>query len=128
MQNATWEDWERWRERENGGEQDGDSRTVYMSNAGFTALIFAFVSVGGVVQGVRANNSSTAAMERRDQVHKEASLEYNRTKRATMTTGDRNERIQSFLEHRNANLGGEPSYVRLLPPAENCAPDSVRKQ
>ncbi|RAR14220.1 chaperone j-domain-containing protein [Stemphylium lycopersici] len=126
--NATWEDWERWH-YENSGGKDSDARTVQMSNFTFMALIFAFVSIGGVVQGTRFSTFNNSVIERRDQIHREASMEYSRSRNATMSaSGDRDERIRTFLEHRESTIVGEHSYQRLLPPADNCSPDEVRRQ
>ncbi|KAF2675918.1 hypothetical protein K458DRAFT_323454 [Lentithecium fluviatile CBS 122367] len=125
IHNATWEDWERWYRRESGSQ--GEPRDMYMTNFAFVALIFSIVSLGGIMQGTRANMMTSSVMEHRDKIHKEASLELQRSKHATMS-GDRNERIRTFLEHREAVNSGEYAYQRLLPPAETCAPDTaVRK-
>lgn len=126
MMNATWEDWERWYDREYGREQQ-NTRDLYMSNFSFIGLIFALVTLGGVMQGTRANMMTSSAMEHRDKVHNEASKQLARSKRATMS-GDRNERIKTFLEHREAVLAGEDAYQRILPPSVVCVPDTVRKQ
>jgi curved DNA-binding protein CbpA len=124
--NATWEDWERWRhENEGGAEHDG--RTIQLSNFAFMSLIFAFVSIGGVVQGTRFSTFNNSVIERRDQIHREASTTLRRSHNSTMS-GDRDERIRTFLDHREAQLAGEASYQRLLPPAETCAPDTARRQ
>lgn len=89
--NATWEDWERWH-YENGGGGKDDARTIQMSNFTFMALIFAFVSIGGVVQGTRFNTFNNSVIERRDQIHREASMEYRRSRNATLSaSGDRDE-------------------------------------
>lgn len=126
--NATWEDWERWH-CENDGNHNADDRTVQMSNFTFMALIFAFISIGGVVQGTRFSTFNNSAIERRDQIHREASIEYRRSKNATLSaSGDRDERIRTFLEHRESTVAGEQSYQRLLPPAHACSPDQVRRQ
>jgi curved DNA-binding protein CbpA len=124
--NATWEDWERWR-HENEGGPGPDARTIQMSNFAFLSLIFAFVTVGGVVQGTRFSTFNSSVIERRDQIHREASTTLQRSKNASIS-GDREERIRTFLDHREAQLAGEASYQRLLPPAETCAPDAVRRQ
>jgi hypothetical protein len=123
--NATWEDWERWY-GENDPEHQGKERAIQMSNFTFMSLLFAFVAIGGVMQGTRFNGFHNSVVERRDQVHREASSVYQRSRHATMS-GDRDERIRTFLEHREANLAGEESYHRLLPPSENCAPNEVRR-
>ncbi|KAI8939330.1 hypothetical protein NX059_003121 [Plenodomus lindquistii] len=127
--NATWEDWERWHHENDGTAHDSDAaRTVQMSNFTFMALIFAFVSVGGVIQGTRFSTFNNSVIERREQIHREASVELRRSQHATMS-GDRDERIRTFLEHRTSNLEGmERSYQRLLPPADTCSPDTVRRR
>ena len=124
--NATWEDWERWYgENHEGGEQK--ERAIQMSNFTFMSLLFAFVAIGGVMQGTRFSGFHNSVVERRDQVHREASSVYQRSRHATMS-GDRDERIRTFLEHREANLAGEESYHRLLPPSDNCSPNEMRRQ
>lgn len=124
--NATWEDWEQWR-HENEGNAEANGRTIQLSNFAFMSLIFAFVSIGGVVQGTRFSTFNSSVIERRDQIHREASTMLQRSKNATIS-GDREERIRTFLDHRESQLAGEASYQRLLPPAETCAPDTARKQ
>ncbi|KAI0588027.1 DnaJ DnaJ-class molecular chaperone with C-terminal Zn finger domain [Pyrenophora tritici-repentis] len=128
--NATWEDWERWHYENDGGNHAADDdRTVQMSNFTFMALIFAFISIGGVVQGTRFSTFNNSAIERRDQIHREASMEYRRSKNATLSaSGDRDERIRTFLEHRDSTIMGEQCYQRLLPPADACSPEQVRRQ
>ncbi|KAH7558155.1 hypothetical protein BM1_05427 [Bipolaris maydis] len=126
--NATWEDWERWH-HENSGAKDSDARTIQMSNFTFMALLFAFVSIGGVVQGTRFTSFNNSVIERRDQIHREASIEYRRSRNATLSaSGNRDERIRTFLEHRESTIVGEQSYQRLLPPVDTCSPDQVRRQ
>jgi curved DNA-binding protein CbpA len=125
--NATWEDWERWRQNEGEGGTGNDGRTIQLSNFAFMSLIFAFVSIGGVVQGTRFSTFNSSVIERRDQVHREASTTLLRSKNATIS-GDREERIRTFLDHRESQLAGEASYQRLLPPAETCAPESARRR
>ncbi|KAL6709503.1 J domain-containing protein 1 [Coniothyrium glycines] len=124
--NATWEDWERWHQ-ENDGAKDQSERTLQMSNFAFISLLFAFVTIGGVVQGTRFSTFNNSVIERRDQIHRDASIEYRRSRNATLH-GDRDERIRTFLEHREANIGGEQAYQRLLPPSEACSSDNMRRQ
>lgn len=126
LHNATWEDWERWHRR-NDPKDDADGRTVYMSNFGFMSFILFVVSLGSIVQGARANAMSSSVMEQREKVHKEASLQLARSQRATRMTGDKDERVRSFLEHREATLAGQASYQRLLPPGETCGPKNMTK-
>lgn len=126
--NATWEDWERWHHENSGsGEESDGPRTVQMSTFTFVALVLAFVSIGGVLQGTRFTTFNNSVLERREQIHREASMELRRSQHATMGA-DRQERIRTFLEHRMSTIDGERSYHRLLPPADNCSPDTVRRQ
>lgn len=124
--NATWEDWERWYSENDPSHPKGE-RAIQMSNFTFMSLIFAFVAIGGVMQGTRFSGFHNSVVERRDEVHREASSVYQRSRHATMS-GDRDERIRTFLEHREANLAGEESYHRVLPPNENCTPNEIRRQ
>lgn len=125
--NATWEDWERWHGENGGSSHESDApRTVQMSNFTFIALILAFVSVGGVVQSTRFTTFNNSVIERREQIHREASIELRRSQHATMA-GDREERIRAFLEHRTSTIEGDRSYQRLLPPSQTCSPDPVRR-
>jgi curved DNA-binding protein CbpA len=124
--NATWEDWERWR-HENEGGAEPDARTIQMSNFAFMTLLFAFVGIGGVVQGTRFTTFNSSVIERREQIHREASTTLLRSHNASLS-GDRDERIRTFLDHREAQLAGEVSYQRLLPPAESCASDAATRQ
>jgi hypothetical protein len=128
MYNATWEDWEKWYEDEYGKSRQDDVRAMYATNFGYMSLIFALVTIGGVMQGTRASMLSSSVLEQRDRVNKETSIELMRAKRASLSTGDRDERIKTFLEHREATNAGEEAYHRLLPPSETCLPDTVRRQ
>ncbi|OCK74749.1 hypothetical protein K432DRAFT_386624 [Lepidopterella palustris CBS 459.81] len=125
MYNATWEDWERWYSRD---KSSGPQTPVYFSNAAFISLIFALAAIGGVGQATRANTFSSTALEYADKVHMEASRELMRARHATRMTMDRDERIESFLRHREAVLSGEEAYQRLLPEPERCAPEDVRRR
>ncbi|CBX98328.1 predicted protein [Plenodomus lingam JN3] len=98
-----------------------------MSTFTFVALVLAFVSIGGVLQGTRFTTFNNSVLERREQIHREASMELRRSQHATMGA-DRQERIRTFLEHRMSTIDGERSYHRLLPPADNCSPDTHERE
>ncbi|KAH8727236.1 hypothetical protein GQ44DRAFT_704706 [Phaeosphaeriaceae sp. PMI808] len=123
--NATWEDWERWR-HENDQGSDSDARTIQLSNFAFVSLIFVLVTIGGVVQGTRFTSFNNSVIEQRDQNHREASTTLRRSQHATMS-GDRDERIRAFLGHREAQVVGDVSYQRLIPPAGTSALDPTQR-
>lgn len=100
MQNATWEDWERWHARQNGEPQ----QPVFVSNGTFVAMLMLFVALGGIGQATRAGNFGSRIIEHRETLHSNASKELRLAREAAARSGDRNERIQSFLRHREANL------------------------
>ena len=126
--NATWEDWERWYDREYGRERRHDSAaTMQFSNFGFLSIIVALVSLGGVMQGTRASVISDSVWERAERVNKESSLELQKSRRATMS-GDRDERIETFVRHREAVHAGDDAYHRLLPPSDPCLADPFSKK
>ena len=124
--NATWEDWERWR-HETDGTKAAEAPAVEMSNFAFISLILAFLSLGGVVQKTRLTTFSSSAIEKRDQIHREASIELRRTQDAS-TSGNRDGRIQTFVEHRESNITGDGPYERLIPPAENSPSDNISRE
>lgn len=127
MRNATWEDWEQWYDKEYGRKKNAPPE-FYLSNFTFLSIVVSLVAVGSVMQSRRASAFSSSVMEHRDKMHKEASVELARSKRATVMTGDRNERIQTFLRHREAVHGGEEALQRVLPPPETCGADAIKKQ
>jgi len=128
--NATWEDWERWYAENTPGRQAPDHdgpRPIPLSNLTLIALLIAFVSIGGVAQGTRLTTFHASALERREQMHREATLELRRSHHATLA-GDRHERIRTFVQHRDSNLVGEQNDQRILPPAPPCASDTLRRR
>src|SRR5262249_52867659 len=74
MQNATWEDWERFYQHSNsGGAAHGQQTPIWMSNGAFVALIMMVAALGGVGQATRAGNYAQTLVDQRDRVHNEAS-------------------------------------------------------
>jgi hypothetical protein len=56
-QNATWEDWERWYQRDEKAKQ----QPTYFSNGTFLSLIIIFAALGGIGQATRAEKRSIAS-------------------------------------------------------------------
>lgn len=123
-QNATWEDWERWYQRDAKGKQE----PTYVSNIAFVSLIVIFAALGGIGQATRVGNYSVSALEQRDALHDNMSKELNRRRKVSNTYGSRDERIRQFLRQRDP-LGyladpHEP-YVKLLSSGESNQERSI---
>ncbi|CAK7199780.1 J domain-containing protein 1 [Sporothrix eucalyptigena] len=106
--NATWEDWERWRQ-ENGGGASGDGANAkqaeqFMSNGGFAVVVLIMVCIGGWGQMARATSHGASILEMRDQNHKAISntLRDRQTQDAPLS---RQDRVGSFLERREGWSG-----------------------
>lgn len=127
--NATWEDWERWHERNNPKEKQ---EPQFVSNGAFVSLIVMFAVLGGVGQATRVGNFSMTFVEQRDALHKNISSDLNRRRKETTTLwGTREERIDNFLRHRapvSLYEELENGQRKLLPPPELCSSDQVKRR
>ncbi|EOD50122.1 putative domain containing protein [Neofusicoccum parvum UCRNP2] len=119
--NATWEDWERWYNRD----QKSEQHPIFLSNGAFVGLVVLAAVLGGYGQATRAGQWGNTMVEQRDIVHAETSRELRRVRQAAMACGDREERIQSFLRHRDAATRSEEEYRRLLPFKDVCGSENV---
>ena len=127
-QNATWEDWERWYQRDS----EGPQKPRYVSNSAFVALIVMFAALGGVGQATRVGHYSMNFIEQRDALHNDISKDLMRRRKETTTGfGSREERIHQFLKQRDPYGYGvtdprEESYRRLLPSPEVCSSEDIK--
>lgn len=127
-QNATWEDWEKWYQRDAKGPQE----PRYTSNSAFVGLIMVFAAIGGIGQATRAGNYGMRFIEERDALHSTMSKDLmRRRKEATTMYGSRQERIDTFLKQRDPEGYGlsdprEESYRRLLPAPEICSSEDIK--
>ncbi|KAI9787037.1 MAG: hypothetical protein M1835_002883 [Candelina submexicana] len=127
-QNATWEDWERWYQRDAKGRPQ---EPQYFSNAAFISLIVVFAAFGGIGQAKRVGTHSMNFIEQRDQIHDTASRELARARRDPTEPENRDERIQCFLKMRDPVGYGvvdqhEEGYRRLLPEPEVCSSVDIK--
>ena len=100
-QNATWEDWERWYQRDTKRPQ----QPLFFANGAFVSLIVMLAALGGVGQATRVGNYSMSFLEEVDRHHDETSKDLIRRRRETTTAyGHRDERIESFLRMRDPSL------------------------
>ena len=127
-QNATWEDWERWYQRDAKGQQE----PRYTSNSAFVSLIVIFAALGGIGQATRVGNYSMTFIEQRDALHDKVSKDLIRRRNETNAFGNREERIQDFLRQRDpvgygvTDAHGE-NHRKLLPP-DICSSEDVKER
>lgn len=127
-QNATWEDWERWYQRDAKGPQE----PRFVSNGAFVGIIVLFATLGGVGQATRVGNYSMSFLEQRDALHDSVSKDLiRRRKEATNIFNSKEERIQSFLKQRDPAGYGvtdprEESYRKLMPTPELCSREDIK--
>lgn len=120
--NATWEDWERWRD-----ESDGDKRErqhpVYMSNGLFVASLAVFVVIGSWSQATRAGSNSARLIEMREinSSHISEDMWRKRQEKAFLT---REDRVESFLRQREGWGHGAMNESHL---PKDCKPESTPK-
>lgn len=94
--NATWEDWERWRAERNGSAKQSP---LYMSNGFFVAVLAVLVVLGSWGQATRAGSHSEHLVEMRAHKHHDISEDmWRRKKEKALLT--REDRIQNFLSQR----------------------------
>lgn len=115
-QNATWEDWERWYQRDEAGHQE----PAFASNGAFVGLILLLASIGGIAHAARAGNYSMHFIETQDARHANIARELDRMRRETTTAfPNKEERVHHFLKQR-AQYGvtdpREEKHRRSLPP------------
>ena len=63
--NATWEDWQRWYQRQEGEKQ----APVFVENGAFVSAVITIAVLGGVVETIRAQGFSTALNQHQDRLH-----------------------------------------------------------
>ncbi|KAK3321864.1 hypothetical protein B0H66DRAFT_182449 [Apodospora peruviana] len=95
--NATWEDWERWYQEQDGTKQ----RPVFMSNGMFASLVTLFVVVGVSAEVTRAGKRSAEILEMRDRTHSAIGREMRRRESQTIAL-NKGERVEHFLKSREA--------------------------
>lgn len=95
---ATWEDWEKWYQRENGAK--GKQAPVYFSNGGFLSLIIITVGLSGFSHATRAGDYSRTFLEQIEAVHGDCSNTIQTRRKESQSFGNKDERLQSFLRTR----------------------------
>lgn len=131
-QNATWEDWERWHDRQAG---NAPREPVFMKNGYFVVCVSVLAAIGITWNYGRAQDASTFLVEQRDLVHDRAAKDLRRVRQEKARMDSRQDRIEFFLRQREATIGTgafgvdairEERASRLLPDKEICRSDEVR--
>lgn len=128
-QNATWEDWEKWYNRDAKGKQE----PMFFSNSAFVSLIVLFAALGGIGQATRAGSMSTSFLEKCDALHDDMSKELMRRRKETNTYSSREERIQGFLKQRDPHGYGligpyDEKHRKLLPAPEVSSGGDIKER
>lgn len=97
MNNATWEDWEKWYEKDAGGKQE----PVYISNGGFFSFIIMLVVFGGIAQATRVGGHSSTVLQRIEKVHDDCNKNVQNRKNASHSFGNNDDRVERFLRIRD---------------------------
>ena len=115
--NATWEDWERWRQRRDGtgGEKQEE---VFTSNLKFMAVVSAFLIVGTWSQMTRAGTNSFSMAEMRAQQDAAISKELRDRRRQIMDL-NRQGRVDNFLRQREFEHWPHDPPGHRLPPSDS---------
>ena len=114
--NATWEDWERWYQRDQKVKQE----PLYFSNSGIFSLVVFVAILGGMGQFNHAGDLSKTIFQQVEAVHDESTKELQRARIDTRGIGNKDKRVQDFLRARDPISYGiidphEESYQKLLP-------------
>ena len=125
--NATWEDWEKWYQRDPKRKQE----PLYFSNGGFFSLIVFFAILGGMGQVTRVGDVSRTFLEQVEGKHDESSKDLQRRRKETHSFNNKDERMHSFLKGRDPIGYGiidpkEEGYRRLLPEPEVCMSNDIK--
>ena len=118
FRNATWEDWERWYQRDRAKQEP-----VYFSNGGFLSFVLIAIFLGGFGQSIRVGDYSNVFQRQVEMVHDDASKSLRRRRTESQGLGNRDERLQNFLKTRDPLGYGvtdpkEENYRKLLPEPE----------
>lgn len=108
--NATWEDWERWyeKQRSDGVKQD----PVYMSNGMFVVSIVIFVLIGGWGQARRAGSHGVHLVELQEKKNSRIGEDMwkSRIEKAYLT---REDRVDHFIRQREGWARGSAEKIQM---------------
>jgi len=127
MHNATWEDWERWYQRD----AEGPQQETFSSNSVFVSMIMVFAAIGFVGQVTRVESHTLTALEQSDALHISISEDLRRRRQETnAANSNRDERIRHFLNQRGHTVyqgtsSKDQNTMRLLPNPEGYSNQNI---
>ena len=129
FRNATWEDWEKWYQRQSGKKQN----PVFVSNGGFLSLVVTVVFFGAFGQSLRVDDYGNLFKRQAERVNDDASKFVRQRKAETQGFGNKDARLQNFLKVRDPYGYGiedprEEQFKNLLPDPETCMSDEIQQQ
>ena len=106
LRNATWEDWEKWYQRNN---QDKDNQSkdsqskqeqVYLSHGGFVTLLVIFCAIGAIGQAKRIGYRSSTLLEQIEARNGKCRRNIENRKRLSQKFYSDDQRLDNFLKAR----------------------------
>ncbi len=122
--NATWEDWERWYNK------DAKQEPIYLSNGAFFTIILFLMGAGYLVQTARFDKFSLSLTHQIDKLHGDMSRDLVTRRKNAMNASDKDVRIQEFLKARDpkgyrvTDLADE-KLRKMLPEPEICQSGNI---
>lgn len=118
-QNATWEDWEKWYQRDGHDKQESQ----YFSNEVFISLVFLVVVLGAIGQATRVGDHTKSFLNGATIVHDDCIKSIESRRRFSQNRDTGHERMQNFLKARDPyDYGTRDSKDEIphsfLPPPE----------
>lgn len=112
--NATWEDWERWYQRDGRSKQE----TVYFSNGAFFSVVVILVVLGGIGQATTVRGFANTYLKQIEAANHECTTAVHRRRVASHGFGNKGEQVDNFLRARDPySLKNEQSRECLPPPS-----------
>lgn len=93
--NATWEDWEKWYQEQDGKKQE----PLFVSNGGFVGIVVVLALIGGWGHISRAGRHSADLLDMRDQQHASISRQIQQRQNLYASLS-KEARVQHFLKQR----------------------------
>lgn len=126
MNNATWEDWERWYERfspDGRGKnyKRGRQKPVFLSNTTFVSLIAFLAALGGIGQATRVDSNTKSILLLREELHEKNSKEFRRVRDEARGLS-REERIAHFLRVKDPAAYAHDGLRKVMLEMDVCGP------